>query len=300
MRQALFFAGKYNLRSEYRLQIFTHEVFHMTELRLRFLEGRRKALTLSYDDGVREDIRLMQIMDQHGLKGTFNINSGCFSPESGAHRRMSKQECYDLYANSGHEVALHALYHGDLPQLPAAHAIWQVVRDKEVLENMFGRIIRGMAYPYGTVDQKLADTLRGCGIAYSRTTESTGRFALPTDWLRMPATCHHNNPQLMTMAQAFLDDKTTRPWLFYLWGHSYEVADNDNWHVIEDFAALMGGHDEIWYATNIEIHDYIEAWRNMHISADGMRLFNPSYMPLWLYFDGNTYRIDPGCEIVLG
>lgn len=277
----------------------------MADLWLRFPNGRRKALTLSYDDGVEQDIRLMQVMDQHGLKGTFNINGGCFSsegktwPAGHIHRRMSRQACYDLYANSGHEVALHALYHGDLPQVPAAHAIWQVVREKEILENMFGRIIRGMAYPYGTVDQKLADTLRGCGVAYSRTTESTGRFALPTDWLRMPATCHHNNPQLMTLAQNFLNDSSSQPRLFYLWGHSYEFEANDNWHVIEDFAALMGGHDEIWYATNIEIHDYIEAWRGMHVSADGTRFFNPSYMPLWLSCDGKTYRVDPGCEIVV-
>ena len=41
----------------------------------------KKAVTLSYDDGVRQDKRLIQIMKQHGLKGTFNINSGCYAKE---------------------------------------------------------------------------------------------------------------------------------------------------------------------------------------------------------------------------
>ena len=36
---------------------------------------KRKVLTLSYDDGVEQDIRLVEIMKKHGLKGTFNINT---------------------------------------------------------------------------------------------------------------------------------------------------------------------------------------------------------------------------------
>ena len=38
--------------------------------------GLRKALTLSYDDGVETDIELIRILDEYGILATFNLNSG--------------------------------------------------------------------------------------------------------------------------------------------------------------------------------------------------------------------------------
>ena len=38
-------------------------------------QNKKKAITLSYDDGVVQDIRLTEMLNQYGLKATFNINS---------------------------------------------------------------------------------------------------------------------------------------------------------------------------------------------------------------------------------
>ncbi len=277
----------------------------MKDLWMLFPGGRTKALTLSYDDGVEQDARLIEIMNRHGLKGTFNLNGGLFAPEGTVypegqiHRRLTKKAALELYASSGQEVALHAMHHGDLPELPPAYAVWQVVREKEALEEMFGRIIRGMAYPYGTNTAELAEALKSCGVAYSRTTVSTQSFNLPHDWLRMPATCHHKNPQLMELAKTFVEYNKARAQLFYLWGHSYEFEADDNWNVIEEFAEYMGGRDEIWYATNIEIHDYVEAWRSVHISANGSMLHNPSALTLWFKSGDQVWKLESGCTITL-
>ena len=48
---------------------------------MRFPGGLGKALTLSYDDGVEQDIKLIDILNRYGLKCTFNLNSGCYAPE---------------------------------------------------------------------------------------------------------------------------------------------------------------------------------------------------------------------------
>ena len=53
----------------------------MSSLFMRFPGGKVKALTLSYDDGVEQDVRLIDIMQKHGLKGTFNLNSGLYAAE---------------------------------------------------------------------------------------------------------------------------------------------------------------------------------------------------------------------------
>lgn len=74
---------------------------------LRFPDFRRKVVTLSYDDGVTTDKRLVEILDRYGLKGTFNINSEI--PPTG--RRMSMEEVKELFLHSRHEVAVHGAKH---------------------------------------------------------------------------------------------------------------------------------------------------------------------------------------------
>ena len=38
-------------------------------------QGKKKALTFSYDDGVTQDIRLAELFHKYGMKATFNLNS---------------------------------------------------------------------------------------------------------------------------------------------------------------------------------------------------------------------------------
>ncbi len=274
----------------------------MAHLFMRFPEGKKKALTLSYDDGVDQDIRLIEIMKANGLKGTFNINSGWY-PEEGhvfpagqVHRRMTKKTCQELYLPNGMEVAAHGLSHPFLEKLPVNNCTYEVMMDRMNLEQDFGVIVRGMAYPYGTYNDEVVKSLEACGIAYCRTVENTRSFPIPTDWLRLKATCHHSDPKLMEMAHDFVEHKVVRdPLLFYLWGHSYEFEQNDNWYIIEEFAEYTGNRGEIWYATNIEIYDYVEAYKKLVWSTDSKLVYNPTALPLYFEDRSQTiYCVKPG------
>ena len=267
----------------------------------RFPNGLRKALTLSYDDGVEQDVRFMDILDKYGIKCTFNLNSGCWAaegtvyPTGQIHRRLSKSQVEKLYANSNHEVAAHCLTHASLTELSPSEMAWEVLADRKNLEEMFGGLVRGFAYPFGTYSDQVVDALKATGVAYARTVVSTNDFSIPTDWLRLHPTCHHNAPNLMELCDRFLADGA--PFgsrLFYLWGHSYEFEADNNWQVIEDFCAKMAGHDDIWYATNIEIVDYVNACRSIRASADGRTLHNPTCTDVWADVDGKTVCIKAG------
>jgi len=48
----------------------------------RFPDGKDRAVTLSYDDGVKQDQRIIALLKSHGMKGTFNINGNLFHPET--------------------------------------------------------------------------------------------------------------------------------------------------------------------------------------------------------------------------
>ncbi len=267
-------------------------------IRMRFPEGRGKALTFSYDDGVIEDIRLIEILNRHGMKGTFNLNSGLYKPEDeeSDNRRLTKAQATELYRNGGHEVACHAYIHPSLATLPLGRIAYEVIKDRELLEEQFGTVVRGMAYPNGSVSDEVVEVLRSCGIVYSRTVEATEKFRLPQNWLRLPATCHHNNPRLMELAHDFVEAPVkNEPLMFYLWGHSYEFDDRDNWNVIEEFTDFMSGREnEIWYATNMEIYEYIHDYEQLIWSAEGSLVRNPTARTLYFEYCKKIYSIGAG------
>ena len=271
-----------------------------------FPDAKRKALTFSYDDGVEQDIRLMEIFNKHGLKGTFNLNGEPLQtaeytyPAGTIHRRLGYKRALESYGGElgkNHEVAIHGYTHPFLDRIPRPIASYEVAKDREALEALFGRIIRGCAYPMGTFNDMTVDVLRDNGIAYARTTVSTGNFSVPSDWLRMPATCHHNDARLFDLAETFVNGNPgpwDTPWLFYVWGHAYEFDADNNWDRIETFCERVGGRDDIWYATNMEVYDYVEAYRALHFSVEGKMVYNPSAIPVWFEYAGVTCKVKPG------
>lgn len=264
---------------------------------LRFPGGKCKALTLSYDDGVVQDLRMVEILKKHGIKGTFNINADLF----GTGRRLTKEQILNAYPEDMFEVACHGYTHPWLDQCDAANATAEVMEDRRALEEMFGRPIQGMAYPMGTFTDETVEVLKNCGIRYCRTVVSTEGFAMPKDWLRMPATCHHKNPRLMELADKFLAAAPYPvPKLFYLWGHTYEFDDNNNWYIIEEFAEKMGGHDDIFYGTNMDIYNTWLDFTRLESTADGHIVYNPNVRTVWFADKGcNVYEVKPGQTVKL-
>jgi len=251
-----------------------------------FPGGRGKALTLSYDDGVGQDIRLMDILRSHGMKATFNLDSGLLG-DGGVRsdgvevRRLQADEVREQY--KGFEIAVHGYTHPIMTLMPKDMVAREAAKDREELEKLAGYPVRGMAYPYGAYHQDLISQLRELGIVYARTVCSTGEFRLPDDFMQWHPTCHHNDGRLDELCGRFLAENSLNPHkVFYLWGHSYEFDADKNWDVMERFCDRMAGHEDIWYATNIEIFDYIEASKRLVSSCDGRILYNPSAVDVWV------------------
>lgn len=216
-----------------------------------------KAFTLSYDDGVYNDVRFVELINRYGLKCTFNLNSGIMTPDhrftcKGKEiRRLGKDEIGSLY--DGHEIAAHGLTHPHPLELDDDALRHEISEDISRLEQQFGKRPVGFAYPYGEYDDRLCRILEENGIKYARTVNSTGSFDLQTDLIRFNPTCHHNDPQLMEHARRFAESKPDKPQLFYLWGHSFEFEADNSWEMFEEFCKYISGRDDIFYATNAEV-----------------------------------------------
>lgn len=259
-----------------------------------FPGGKHKVLTMSYDDGKIYDRRLVEIFNKNGIKGTFHLNSGLFDdPE-----RVQPEEIKELY--KGHEVSCHTYTHPTIERCPISQVVQQILEDRKILEAACGYPVRGLSYPNGSYTDEIKAALPACGIEYSRVVGSTDDFSMPRDYLEWMSTCHHGH-NLMQNAKRFAElNKTQYLYMMYVWGHSYEFNRDSSWDLIEGFCEFIGRRDDIWYATNIEIVDYMNAAKNLKYSADGDMVYNPSAISVWISVNGRnigerkTVEIRPG------
>ena len=257
-------------------------------IRITYPGGKSKALTLSYDDGRDFDRKLVQIFNDHGLKGTFHLNAGMLNTEV----KVSLEEIASLY--EGHEISCHAFTHPFLERIPRTEVMREVWQDRELLEKYAPYPVTGMSYPYGSSDSQVVEILRCCGIEYCRTTASTKKFSIPDELLLWHPTCHHRD--MLELAPGFLNLHYNMG-IFYVWGHSYEFGRDGNWDDMERFADMVAGKDDVWYVTNIELARYIKAFRALVTSADGRRVYNPTAVTVWILSGEGAIPVAPGATV---
>ena len=266
----------------------------MPKVIMTFPEGKHKVLTMSYDDGKAADRRLVDIFNKFGIKGTFHLNSGLL----GVGDRIAKEEIADLYRE--HEISAHTVTHPTIARSPREQLVEELFNDRKQLEKITGYPVRGASYPNGSFNKYIKELLPFLGIEYSRTVNSTGNFGIPDEFLEWNPTCHHKN-NLMNLAEEFINlHKKQYLYMMYVWGHSYEFDNDQNWDLIESFCEKISKRDDIWYATNIEIVDYMKAFQNLKFSAESHFVYNPSAKSVWLNVDDDKIvEVEGGAQIAL-
>ena len=225
---------------------------------LFYPQWKDQAVTFSYDDGIEQDRKLVEIFNKYGMKATFNLNTGIQTPESNFEiegvyiNRMKQEGLEELYR--GHEITTHGLTHAAPTGMTKEQLDKEFLTDMSNIERIYGTYPVGMAYAYGCVDDEVVKYLKSIGIKYGRTVEASHSFEIPKEPLKLKATCHHDDDMLFELAEKFLkaEPKENEQMLFYVWGHSYEFDVNNNWDRIEEFCKMMSGKADIFYGTNRE------------------------------------------------
>lgn len=260
----------------------------------RYKNGALRALTMSFDDGRKQDEGLAEMFNRYDIKSTFHLIGSRY-------RDMSDEQLKavaDIYR--GHEVSCHTINHPHMEHMPLSLCTKEIVEDRAILEKMCGYVVRGMSYPFGTYDSEVIYAMKAGGMLYSRTVNSTGWFYLPRDFMQWDPTTHFCSD---------LDEKwqrfSTITWInlpvFYIWGHSYELDSHENeWQIFEEFCKKISHAETVWFATNIEIYDYITALRGLQFSWDRRLVYNPSATDVWVEVDKEAVRIGGGETVDLG
>ncbi|MBQ6847553.1 MAG: polysaccharide deacetylase family protein [Clostridia bacterium] len=271
---------------------------------LRFPEGKLKVVTFSYDDGCIHDIKLAEIFNKYGMKGTFNLNSSWIGTE----KYMNLEQIKTAILDAGHEIAIHGEQHRANGKIRPIEGIRDVLNCRLFLEKEFGVFVRGMAYPHsginffcnGTTFDRIVSYLQDLDISYARSLNKVnGNLDLPTNWYEWNPTIGHNSENIFTLIEKFMQIDPTKltfqrrvPKIFFVWGHSYDFNNNNSWDRIEKICEQLKG-DDIWYATNGEICDYINAYHQLVYSADGSMVYNPTVKTIWFETNNASYKILP-------
>jgi len=229
-------------------------------------QGKMKALTFSYDDGVTQDIRLIEIFNKYGLKATFNLNSELLGQPGELvcngvtvnHTKVNPEDVKHIY--EGHEIAVHTLTHPNLTEIADdKEVLRQVEQDRLNLSELAGYEVLGMAYPCGGVNcnDRVAEIIRtNTPIKYARTITTTESFDPYPDLYQYKGTVYHNGgwDKMFELGKQFLELKADTPQVFYIWGHAYEFdIFPKRWEQFDAFCKMMSGKDDIFYGTNLEI-----------------------------------------------
>lgn len=258
--------------------------------------NKSKAVTFSYDDGVEQDKRLIQLLDKYGLKCTFNLNSGLWGMNGSvkrtifgttsivSHNKIPLDEIRQVYIN--HEVASHTVNHPTLRDLPDDEVVLEVLEDAISLEKITGKKTFGLAYPNGYAptdpvvwekltgmkyvptegdklffrnEHRVSDLIRkNTDLYYGRTTKSTYSFDLQDNLLEFnPTVAHREIEERMQLAKRFVEIETDKPQLYYIWGHSYEFDVSEKaWEDFERLCEFLSNRDDVFYGTNDEVFKY--------------------------------------------
>lgn len=258
--------------------------------------GKSKAFNISYDDGVVQDIRFVQLLNRYGLKGTFNLNYGLmrsrftWQHESGMMvQRLEEHQVKELY--QGHEVASHTYSHTYLDHADEMQILQEMGADKFFLERLMGREVAGYATPFYFYSDQMAACARYCGFVYARISEESNDYSIPRDPYHWRGSKFHWDADLESFVEGFLETKQEMA-LCQLVGHSYDLDVMNLWDRIEAILRMVSHHPEVWPATHLEIARYVQCMNRVEIQSN--YVYNPGGVDLWFRVHGQCICVAPG------
>lgn len=217
----------------------------------------RKIFLLSFDDGTVWDARFVELLNQYGLKATFNLNSGLedfvwYYEDLFPIRRQRLADTVEQYR--GHEVASHSLHHHWLNTLTPPQLSREVGEDCAALKALFGLEDIGFGVPFTACGEREIRILRKY-VRYIRLSELSDSFAPPADPYHIPIHALYNQPDVRSRIAQFAESDLPVS-LFVLAGHSYEFEVLDQWDYMEDLLRYIRSFDFEIMTTMKFVHDH--------------------------------------------
>ena len=257
--------------------------------------GKKKAFNVTYDDGVLQDVRFVNLLNRYQLKGTFNLNSALlenefeWTHESGCVvKRLKTENAKSLYA--GHEVASHTLTHPYMHGLTKEEILHELSADKANLERVFCREIKGFAVPFEFYSELIEMCVKECGFEYARISEESYSFSPQNDFYQWRATVFHCCDELEELTRQFVETDEELA-LFQIVGHTYDLDVENKWDVMESILETISRQNDVLPMTTVEIIDYLKAMNKAEITDQTIQ--NNSEISLWFDIHHSICEVKP-------
>ncbi|MBU2159107.1 polysaccharide deacetylase family protein [Patescibacteria group bacterium] len=223
--------------------------------------------TTSWDDGDKNDLRIADLLDRYGMRGTFYIAKS-------QKNRLSEEDILAL--SKQQEIGAHTLTHADLPLLTKEEKIHEIQGSKEWLESVTGNSVHFFCYPYGRVDEETREVVATLGFKAARSsvktlgTKPTDPYMLPvttmtyrapytpiTKMLLIAGVTPASNSGWEVLVREKLEKVAADEGYFHLWGHSWEIEKLKLWSSLEMFLKEVSLRKDVLYVSNGELADKV-------------------------------------------
>ncbi len=230
---------------------------------------KRTAVTTSWDDGHKLDLKVLALLRKYGLKGTFYVAPR--SREVAPDDRLTDQQIRALAAEA--EIGAHTMTHPRISRIPDDRALEEMRESREYLERVTGRPVTSFCYPCGDFSARHEAMAAEAGFTLARTVRRFGpaadanRFALTTTvhayrhWSDALAILRAVGPGKFLrcylnwdkLANALFDKACAEGSAFHLWGHSWEIEKNGDWRRLERVFAHIAAASDVRCVINAEL-----------------------------------------------
>ena len=224
-----------------------------------FSDNARVAVTLSFDDGTIHDRRLVSVLNDLGLRATWNLNSGALDDGD----NLRKNEIVELF--QGHEIAAHSVTHPHFDRISDNEIRREYLDDRGALEAITQAPVRGFAYPFGNYSPRVLRVLDALPAdrkpAYARTCENTRdifgcetRLAWPTSSFQLAT---DESGQTVWPDEFLHRYESGESFCYHVWGHSREF--DGQWENAQKWFGALSGLPDVYYCTNLELCDAVSS-----------------------------------------
>ena len=235
----------------------------------------KKYFAWSFDDGLEQDKKIIEILKEYRLGATFHLNSGLFGDRTWEgrignlgmtektaasfdpamrhllpyvpHFRIPEDEVVQAY--EGFEIASHTCHHLNLAKCREVERQREIAEDVKALSEKFGQAVTGFAYPYGVGARQSRKALEAAGVQYARLATSKPDFRFPEDPLAMPLSCWHISGKTFERLDAFFNmDAGDEDAFFLMFAHGYEfdfATKESNWNKFRKICETVASRDDV-------------------------------------------------------
>jgi len=247
---------------------------------------KKIAITTSWDDGNKLDLKIAKLLDKYNLKGTFYV------PKKSEFTSLTEREIKGISKN--HEIGAHTLNHVDLTKVDLIKAKQEISNSKRYLERFLEKQIKMFCYPMGKYNQEIKEIVIKNSFLGARTVKEFN-FEKPDDFFEMKTTLHiypfpfrkkDKNHYYLTkflfqplqrklfkilklrlplnsfiswpnLAENLFDDILKNGGIYHIWGHSWEIEKYNMWNNLEELFKYISNQENASYLTNSQILENI-------------------------------------------